>query len=76
MTLKHILDTEHLQLENNQKMIKSFYVNEFLRLDPTFDDIVRKAMLKSLKRGHVPAKRIGLENFSQEEILDITNIIE
>lgn len=76
MTLKDILDTTHLDLENNQKMIKSFYINEFLRLDPIFDEIVRKAMLKSIKRGHAPAKRIGLENFTQEEILDITNIIE
>jgi hypothetical protein len=73
MDIKQIIDTEHSELDVHQLLIKSYYINELLRKDKDFDADIRKRMLKSLKNGIIPSKRISLKEFTQEELTDITN---
>jgi hypothetical protein len=73
MNIKQIIDTPHEDLSINEIIIKSYYVNELLRKDKSFDIDVRKRMLKSIKDGIIPSKRISLKEFTSEELNDITN---
>lgn len=76
MTLKQILVTPHKELDKNQILIKMFYISEFLRIDEVFDNMIKQGISLSLKRGHIPAKAICLEDFNQDELLDYLQPIE
>lgn len=67
----------HTELTLIQQQRKLLYISQLLMQDPKFDEEVRAALHRSLKRnvGSLP-KLISLSEMTPEEILDINNPIE
>ena len=76
MTIQEIMTVPHKFLQPVEQTSKIFYINELLRLDESFDDKVRKAMWDSIKNGIIPSKKVTLADFTEAELLDLTNPIE
>lgn len=76
MDLQEIISKPHSELNPMEQVSKIFYINELLRLDEQFDNRLRFAMRDSLKKGTVPSNKVTLADFTQAELLDLTNPIE
>lgn len=64
------------ELDTFRKQVKLLIINELLEKDEDFDEAVRRAMGKALKKCPTVSKVIGLNEMENHEILDITTPIE
>ena len=76
MTIQEIMTVPHKVLQPVEQTSKIFYISELLRLDENFDDVIRRAMWSSVKKGIIPSKKVTLADFTEAELLDLTNPIE
>ena len=73
--LKEIINIEHNNLSHQEVLVKNFYLNELCRLNKDFDAKLRNLINENLDKCNLP-KQVSLKDFTQEEILDITNPIK
>lgn len=66
----------HSEISLAQKKIKLLYISELLAKDKQFDEDVRAALKRAVKRTQSLSKIVCTMDMTQEEILDINNPIE